>query len=147
MLTRTAMSFLIGRGGSSVNEKNPSDHDIRSKTTVSICCLMNRSMSRRDNAVGDENLADASLVAGALHRGGARQICRRRLAGSLENRSEEVRVTLHRRGDDGAGVEVDAALVVPLGRVHAQGAGLSAQVEQRKDVVDAELAEWAFDRH
>jgi len=46
-----------------------------------------------------------------------------------------------------AAVEEHVALVVAELRRHTQCASLSAQVEQLKDVMNSELAEWSFDGH
>jgi hypothetical protein len=97
--------------------------------------------------VRDENLADAALVAGALHGGCSGEVGGRRFSGLLEDRSEKMGVALHRRGDDHAGVEVHASLVVALGRMHTQSPRLPAEIEKLKDVVDAELAERSLDCH
>ena len=97
--------------------------------------------------MGDENLTDATLVTRALHRGGAREIGRGGFPRALENRAQQMRIALHRGRDDGARVEVDAPFVVSLGRSYAERSGLPAQIEKLEDVVDAELAEWSFDRH
>src|SRR5207253_10513550 len=71
-------------------------------------------VSRRNDAMRDEDLADPSFVDGSLHRRGAREIRCGRLSRALEDRPEQVRVALHCRRDDGAGIEEHASRVVSL---------------------------------
>src|SRR5690606_27465834 len=105
-------------------------------------------LARRERADVHQDLPEAPVLALLLlHRTGEREISFSDLAGADQHRSERMRIAPDARIHHTAVLEPDLSLVAAQLRAHGERPGLSAEVEQLKDVVDAEIAKRALDRH
>ena len=92
-----------------------------------------------------EQLAESLAVRSALLRDpGSLQIALGDLPRAHQHPAERMRVRANRRGHDAPGLEAHHALVVAQRRRDAERPGLSAQIEELKDVVYAAPAERAL---
>src|SRR5687768_8322415 len=105
-------------------------------------------LPRGDRSRLDEDVTEADAVtARRLERSRSIEVGVGDLAGTDQDLTQWMRIAADARERDLAVTEEhDAFIVAQVGR-HAQRSRLPAQVEQLEDIVDPELAEWAFDRH
>ena len=134
----------------STKEKKPSCHDMSSKTTASICEPdLALELAPRQAARFDEQFAEPFRIRSTLLRSArALQVAFGDLPGAHQHRAQRNAGSCRMNAEhDTPAVEADDAFVVTQRRRDAQRPGLPAQIEQLEDVVNAELAERAFDRH
>ncbi len=146
--TWTEASTTASLTSRSSKEKNPSRHDMSSKTTVSIWSRTWRSSSRAPIAPIASRISPSRRVSpAACSRVRVSQIRFADPAGADQHGAERVRAAAHARRDDASAIEQDDALVVAQLGGHAQRPRLPTQIQQLEDVVDAQLSQRAFDRH